>query len=489
MNKYLRQLFTAVIVIFVILGISSTIIMAIQSNALAYNGHNVRTLYKEYGTARGSILASDGTVLAKSDPTTDAFSYQRVYSNGAVYAPVTGFYSIANPASQGIEAAENELLNGESDALFWQRLKTLLVGQTNEGATIETSINTKLQTLAYKLMDGKDGAVVAIEPNTGRILTMVSTPSYDPNTLASHSTGEASSAYTALANDESNPMLNHAISELYPPGSTFKTVVMAAALETGKYDLDTQIPAGSSYTLPNTETQLTNAESAGDGSDGKISLKDALTYSSNTAFAQLGVSLGDEKVADMAKKLGFDSPITIAGTSSSGLPMTAVASKFPEDISDDRLALASIGQGDTLVTPLQNAMIAAAIANGGKLMKPTLVDRVRLNDLSVLSETKPSVMSNAFSKDTADKLTTAMESVITTTYPYLAISGVSVAAKTGTAQIGENNSSIDGWIIGFAPANDPKIAISVVVHNVDLYGSMSAGPIMQALMEEALSEQ
>ena len=168
--------------------------------------------------------------------------------------------------------------------------------------------------------------------------------------------------------------------------------------------------------------------------------------------------------------------------------MRAVASRFPQNVAGDKLALASIGQGDTLVTPLQNAMVAAAVANKGKVMKPTLVDRVRFSDLSVLPDTKPQVMSTAFSEDTAKKLTEAMEAVVTEGNPNLEIPGVRVAAKTGTAQIGVDNSSIDGWTIGFAPADNPKIAVAVVVHNVDLYGSFAAGPIMTAVMKEALKQ-
>ena len=190
----------------------------------------------------------------------------------------------------------------------------------------------------------------------------------------------------------------------------------------------------------------------------------------------------------MATKLGFGSTITIDGTESTGTPMTATASTFPSDPTDDKLALASIGQGDTTATPLQMAMVAQAIANNGKLMQPTLVDRVRAADLTVLSQTKPQTMANAFSEDSADKLTTMMESVVTEANPQLAIDGIKVAAKTGTAQIGIDNSAIDGWVIGFAPADDPQIAVAVLVHNTDVYGSLAAGPIMRAMMQEALQQ-
>ena len=488
MNKMLRQLFTAVIILFAILGLSTSIITAIRANALNNDTRNSRALYHELGAQRGSILASDGTVLATSVPSNDAFKYQRTYTDGALYAPVTGYFSISQRADRGIEASYNSLLSGESDSLFWQRLKSIVSGSENKGATIETSIDPSLQSTAYQALSAYSGAAVAIEVTTGRILAMVSTPSYDPNELATHDSKTLEQTYTDLVEADPSPLLNNATSQLFPPGSTFKTVVAAAALESGEYELDTQIPAGASYTLPGTNTQLTNSTWQANGTDGTISFEDALAYSSNTAFAQLGVSLGQDVIAQQATKLGFGSSITIDSSNSSGTPMKAAASQFPASMSDDKLALASIGQGDVLETPLQNAMIAAAIANDGKLMHPTLVDRVRASDLSVLSETKPSVMSNAFSADTANTLTEMMKSVATKGTPSIAPDGISVAVKTGTAQIGANNEAIDGWVMGFAPADDPQIAVAVVVHNVTDYGITSAGPVFRSVIQEALKQ-
>lgn len=486
MNKSLRQLFNAVIALFALLGLSSTVITAIRANSLNNDPRNTRALYHEFGAPRGSILASDGTVLAKSVAVNDSFGYQRSYSNGSLYAPVTGYFSISQRADRGIESSRNQLLSGQAAALVWQQFKSLFTGTASKGASIETSINTKLQQLAYQQLQGKDGSVVALDPKTGRILAMVSNPSYDPNQLASHDTKKVNAAYSSLTANPSNPMLNRAISQLYPPGSTFKTVVAAAALESGKYQQNTQIPAGASYTLPGTLQQLTNAESVANGVNGKISFQDAFAYSSNTAFAQLGVALGQNQITAQATKLGFGASIPIDGSNSTGQPMQAVASKFPTGESADQLAQASIGQGNTQETPLQNAMIAAAVANKGTLMRPTIVDRVRASDLSVISQTDPSVMSQAFSSQTADKLTQMMEAVVAKDSPSLAINGVKVAAKTGTAQIGSQNQSVDAWVMGFAPADNPKIAISVVVHNVNSYGALAAGPIMKSLMQEAL---
>lgn len=486
MNKALRQLFTAVIALFVILGLSSTLIMGICSNALNNDSRNTRTLYAEYGTPRGSILASDGSILAHSDPTNDTFQYQRKYTAGPVYSPVTGFYSITNGSDRGIENSRNRLLTGQADSLWFDKIKTLFTGTQNKGASIETSINPRLQQLAYQALGQQSGSVVAIEPSTGRILAMVSTPSYDPNALATHDTNTAIDAYNNIINQQTNPMLNRATSELYPPGSTFKVVIAATALESGEYRPDTEIPAGASYTLPGTSIKLTNATPAGNGYGDKITMEDALAYSSNTAFAQLGVKLGSESISAEAKKFGYESTITLDGTDSTGQPMKAIASKFPTDATADKLAQASIGQGDTVTTPLQNAMIAASIANGGKLMQPTLVDRVRSSDLSVLSETSPTVYSEPFSKDTAQALTSMMQKVVTNDSPNLQIPGVKVAAKTGTAQIGINNSANDGWTIGFAPAENPKIAVAVVVHSTNSFGAASAGPIMKQVMQEGL---
>ena len=485
MNKSLRQLFNAVIVLFVILGISSTLIMVVRANSLNADSRNMRALYHEYAAPRGAILASDGTVMAMSDPIDDSFQYQRKYMNGNVYAPVTGYYSITSPADRGIEASRDRLLSGQSDSLWMDRAKSLFTGTQNKGASIETSINPRMQETAYRMLGDMSGSVVAIEPSTGRILAMVSTPSYDPGALTGHDSSDASRAYQELARRADNPMLNRATSQLYPPGSTFKVVVAAAALESGQYSPDSEIPAGASYTLPGTAYDMTNATAAGDGVNGKISMQDALAYSSNTAFSQLGVSLGGKTIADQAKKFGYGSTITLDGTNSSGSPMRAVASKFPGEQTPDKIALASIGQGDTLATPLQDAMIAAAVANGGKLMQPTLVDRVRSSDLSVISETTPSVYSQTFSADTSQALTEMMEGVTTKSYPDLQIPGMQVAAKSGTAQIGAGNTSNDGWMIGFAPADKPKVAVAVVVHGISSYGMEIAGPIMKSVMQEA----
>lgn len=489
MNKSLKQLFTAVIVLFTVLAASTTYWMAIKADALNNDPRNTRALYHEMSVPRGEILASDGTVLAASKKSNDAFVYQRYYPYGPIYAPVTGFFSVTNGAGYGIESAENTLLSGESNSQWPTRLKNLLTNQEDSGANIETSINTKLQTLAYNLMTSKGykGAVIALNPKTGQILAMVSTPSYNPNELATHDTTAAVKNYSELANQTNSPLIDNAISTLYPPGSSFKIVTAGAALKTGKYTPDTRLSSPPSWTLPGTETQLPNVEQWRYTPTTMMPMIDCFAYSSNTAFAQLGVALGSEQIHSLATQLGFGSSITIAGNDSTGTPLTSAPSNFPTGQIPAKLALDSIGQGSTTETPLQNVLDAAAVANGGKLMRPTLVDRVRSSDLSVISQTTPSVMSTPFTPQQAAELNQMMQAVVSKGYPFLEIPGIKVAAKTGTAQIGSGpNMKQDAWITGFAPANDPQIAVAVVVQDANNVGGYVAGPIMQAVMKEAL---
>lgn len=487
MNTSLHRLHRAVLVLFLILGASTTWFTVLGAPALNNDPRNTRAIYHEYAIPRGAITASNGTVLAHSVPTKDAYRFKRVYTNGTLYAPVTGYFSIISRAGGGIESAENSLLTGQNDALWWQRFTSIFSGRSNEGATIETSIDTKLQQTAARVLGNQHGAIVAIEPSSGRILALYSSPSYDPNILATHDGKAATQAYNSLSSDNPSPLLSTATSQTMPPGSQFKLVVATAALESGTYREDTRIPAVASYTLPGTQTQLTNATHPElYNSSSTLTLSDALAYSSNTAFAQLGVTLGASTIAKTAEKFGFNSRITIAGTPSTGTPLRSAASIFPQNATNDRLALASIGQGDTTATPLQMALVSAAIANRGTLMQPTLVDRVRGSDLSVISQTSPTVRSHVMSSSSASQLNDMMQQVTAKFTPYVAPANTKVAVKTGTAQTGVGNTGIDAWITGFAPADDPKIAICVMVRNAGTYASDTAGPLFRQMLEAAL---
>jgi len=483
MNKPLRRLSLIALIMFVALFASSTWISYVKAPQLNADSRNTRTLYREFGTNRGPIVV-DGNEVVKSTPVKSAFKYQREYTDGTLFAPVTGFYSIVYGRT-GIERASNEYLNGSSDSLWWTRLEHLITGADPQGSSVELTINRKAQEAAYKALGNQRGAAVAINPKTGAILALVSKPSFDPNDLAGHTSAEVVAAYKALEADKDQPLVNRAIAgDTYPPGSVFKLVVSAAAIENGM-SKDDVIDAPRQYLLPGTSTKLNNFGGAACSATGKQTLADALRISCNTAFAQLGNTLGEDKIAAQAKKFGFGDTLTI--------PLTVTASRYPTGQNDAQVALSAIGQQSVRVTPMQVAMVAAAIANDGKLMTPYLVDTIRTPDLQVVSQASPKEFSNPISADTAQQLTDMMLGVVQRgTGTAAQISGVKVAGKSGTAETGTNKNQ-HAWFTAFAPADDPEIAVAVVVENGGDAGSEATGgsvaaPIARAIMKAVLDQ-
>ncbi|GIG30382.1 peptidoglycan D,D-transpeptidase FtsI family protein [Cellulomonas marina] len=482
MNTPLRRLASVVLVMFLALLGSVTAVQYVQAGSLNNDPRNVRTIYREFGNARGSIVVA-GEAVASSTPVDDAFGYQRVYADGPLWSAVTGFYSIANGAGWGLEDTQDDVLTGRSDRLFFSRLRDVLTGQRPEGATVETTLLPAAQQAARDALGQQQGAVVAIEPATGRILALVSTPGYDPNTLAVHDTAAASQAFDELVAAPGNPLRSKATQENYPPGSTFKLVTAAAALEDGRWTPESELPAPTELELPLSSSTLGNFGGGGCGAD-PISLADALRVSCNTAFAGLGIELGAEALEEQAQRFGFDAdPPAI-------LP-NAAGSTFPDDLDGAQTALAAIGQGSVTASPLQMALVAAAIANDGVLMEPTLVDTVRAADLSVVSRTEPSVRSEAVSGTTAESLTRMMVGVVEGGSGTSAqIGGVQVAGKTGTAQT-TAEAAPHAWFTGFAPTDDPRVAVAVFVQNGGDLGSEATGgrvaaPIARAVMQAVL---
>jgi peptidoglycan glycosyltransferase len=328
---------------------------------------------------------------------------------------------------------------------------------------------------------------VAVEPATGKILAMVSTPGFDPNTLATHDTTAANAAYQQLLAADGDPLINKTTSENYPPGSTFKLVTAAAALESGAYTPESVLSAPDVYTLPGTRTTLPNFGGSSCGANQQTTLADALRISCNTAFASLGVDLGDDAIREQAEKFGFDqTDLTV--------PMRVAASRYPEDLNDAQTALSAIGQESVRATALQMAMVASAIANGGTLMTPYLVQTVRTANLDVVSEADPTELSQAVSAATAQQLTDMMIGVVQSGSGTSAqISGVQVAGKTGTAQTGVEGDSPHAWFTGFAPADDPQVAVAVIVEHGGSVGSEATGgrvaaPIAKAVMEAVINQ-
>lgn len=482
MNEPIRRLSAVVLLLFLTLMGAGSWVQFVKSSQLGEDPRNIRTLYKQFGSFRGPIIV-DGQAIVSSVPVNDPFNYQRTYTNGPLYAPVTGYYSIG-PGRSALEATENALLDGSADALFWTRLGELFAGTEQQGASVELTINGAVQQAAYDALGDRQGAVVALNPRTGAILAMVSTPSYDPAALAVHSSGESNRLYQSLVSDQTDPLINRAIGgDTYPPGSTFKLVVAAAALEAG-YSPDTVIDGPQELALPLTSATIKNYGGERCGPTDQITLLEALRVSCNTAFAKLAMDLGWPAVESMAANFGWGSGLDI--------PLNVTPSRLPGSPDAPQVAQSGIGQFDVRATPLQMAMVAAAIANKGVLMKPYLVDTVRDPSLRVVEQTNAEKLSTPMSADTAAALTVMMQAVVNQgTGTAARIDGVSVAGKTGTAETGLGTAP-HTWFVAFAPAENPTVAVAVLVENGGDIGNEATGgkvaaPIAKAVIEAALA--
>lgn len=477
MNGPIRRVSIVAMLMIGALLVNCTYLITFQQNALNDNPQNRRTRDAEFAQDRGSILVGD-TQIAFSRPSKDQFKYQRVYSDPELYAHVTGWYSY-DRARSGLEASYNTELAGTDDSLFVRRMVDMVTGRTPKGASVETTINAAAQKAAADGLGARKGAVVAINPKTGAILALVSHPSYDPNQIASHDIGAADDAYTRLAKASGRPLSNRASGEIYPPGSTFKLVTAAAALESGM-EPSTQVDSPARYRLPNTQTSLTNETNCG-GS--QVTLDRALQVSCNTAFAGVGNRLGADALRAQAQKFGFGSrPLT---------DLPAAASTFPGDPDPAQTALSAIGQYDVAATPLQMAMVAAGIANDGVVMQPYLVSEVRAPNLTTISRHRANELGRAMSASNARKLQQMMVNVVNQgTGTNARIAGTEVGGKTGTAQSDPNRPPY-AWFVSMAPANDAEVAVAVFVEDAniprsDIAGGRVAAPIAKAVMEAVL---
>jgi peptidoglycan glycosyltransferase len=470
MNRELRRVSLVVAVMFVALFIAATNLQVISSDSLSQDQRNVRTIYDGYQTQRGAILV-DSQPIANSTPVSDGFHYNRKYS-GNIYSSVTGFYSYFQGAT-GLEASANDYLSGKNSAQFFERLNALFSGNPVSGASIELTIDPKVQKAAADALGNLTGAVVAIEPSTGNILAMVSTPGFNANQLAVHSGSKAQSNYNNLLGTNGDPLINKAIGgSLYTPGSVFKLVVASAALESGNFTVSSQLPNPRTYTLPNTSTKIHNSGGSDCGGQKTVTLLNALRLSCNIPFAELGVLVGQDKIRAMANAYGFGKSFRI--------PTVATASVYPQNMDDAQTALSSFGQFDVRVTPLQIAMITAAIANGGKEMNPNLIENVQSSNLALLSQTQPSEFGSPISKATADGLKEMMVAAVKNGVSSNGqVAATVVAGKTGTAQNG-GSSPYTLWFTGFAPADNPRVAVAVMVANGGGMGQSGSGNILAA---------
>jgi peptidoglycan glycosyltransferase len=433
MNKELKRVSIAVLLMFMALFTSTTIITVFQVDKLNADPRNVRTLYDGYSAERGPILV-DGQAVAESKPAADQYKFQRVYSNPALYSAVTGYFTLSQ-GDTGVEGALNDYLSGSAKSQFFDQINSIITGQPPKGAAVSLTINPKAQQAAWDALGNNAGAVVAINPKTGAILAMVSKPSFD---------------------------------------------VASAAFDSGKFTPDSTFPNPTSLQLPGSTTSINNAEGGNCGGTPTVTIATALRLSCNIPFAQLGAALGSAEISRYAQAYGFGQPLRI--------PMSVTPSLYPQNTDAAKVMLSSFGQDEDRVTPLQMAMVSAAIANGGNLMQPTLIDHIAAPNLSVIQPFQQKVLSQPISAQTSATLTQLMINNVTSGAANNArINGVDVAGKTGTAQNGVGR-PYTLWFTGFAPANDPQVAVAVVVENGTSFGNAVASPIAKKVIEAVLSK-
>ncbi|WP_214323281.1 peptidoglycan D,D-transpeptidase FtsI family protein [Nonomuraea sediminis] len=454
------------VMLFVALG-NITYIQAFGSQSLNADARNQRTLIARFDHPRGDITTRDGTVIATSRRTGgEPYEYRREYPEGAMYAPVTGYASLYS--TTGIERAEDSVLSGDEPRV---RVHSLVRKGSLQGGTVRLTIDARAQRAAYEGLaaTGKPGAAVAINPLTGAILAMASYPSYDPNLYATLDGHQLFSNDARLRSDPAQPLLNRALNQTYPPGSTFKIVTAAAALTTGEYAPGDRVDGPRRLPLPGSAAII-------HGGCGGRPLAYALQVSCNTAFAGIGLELGQDTLRDQAEAFGFN-------VDDLAVPLPVSRSDFPAGMDRAQTAMSAIGQYDDRATPLMIAMLSAAVANGGLLMQPYLVEEVRLADGSIVSRAQPSEYRTATTADIADQLTDMMVAV---THPggtgaAVAIPGIDVAAKTGTATDTPHAPTL---FTAFAPADAPEVAIGIALENAT---PATTTPLARHLLESLLN--
>ena len=489
MNRALRRISIAILVMFLLLLINVNYLQGFAPASLAGRPGNSRAFYAAQNQyERGSIVTSDGVTIALSGLSdgNDVIKYQRRYPQGPEYAPVTGYDTLYSQT--GIEAAENSLLSGSDSALAVRKFIDLITGKTTKGATVEVTINSKAQAAAYNALAqlGKPGAVVALNPKTGAILAMASYPSFDPSQLATHDGTLLNKVDKQLLADKAQPLLNRALEGAYPPGSTFKIVTSSALLTNSpSTTINTNVDSPTLLTLPQTQHVLHNdqGEVCGNGG-GQAPLITAFAQSCDTTFAKIGMQLGAGALNDMAQKFGMNNAnLTI--------PLTVARSNYVIPPSQALTAFSAIGQYSDTVTPLQEAMFAAAIANGGTLMKPYLVQQVTASDLSTVQTTAQSVLSQPVTSSVAGSVGQMMRAVVQDpngtafTFNAQAEGGLVIAGKTGTAETGQFSLN-DAAFTCFAPYGNPDVAVGVIIQGGG-YGASAAAPIAVQVIKAYLA--
>ncbi|MFB6560014.1 peptidoglycan D,D-transpeptidase FtsI family protein [Streptomyces sp. NPDC056400] len=487
MNKPLRRisLFCGLLVLALL--IRTNWLQYVQAEELSTRKENRRVQIAQYATERGNIIVKGGEPITGSKVTDGSdYKYKRTYTNGELWAPVTGYASQAFGSTQ-LESLEDGILTGNDDRLFFDRTIGMFTGEKKQGGNVVTTLNPEAQKAAFEALGTKKGAVAAIDPRTGAILALVSTPSYDPSRFAGNSKDDEK-AWVELKDSEDKNLVNRALRETYPPGSTFKVVTAAAALEHGVVqDINAPTDTPEPYFLPGTKTVMVNHAAGCE----KASLNKALEVSCNSVFANMGDKVTRDKMVETSEKFGFNNDKI-------DIPVRAFASIYDKKMGKDGNAQSSIGQFNTAATPLQMAMVTAAIANDGKLMKPYMVDNLTAPNLDIIERHEPQEMSRPLSAANAEKVQQMMVNVVENgTGAKAKMKGVTVGGKTGTAQHGEGNKKRPyAWFISYAenPDKTSPVAVAVVIEDSeaereDISGGGLAAPVAKAVMQAVLNSQ
>ena len=478
MNRQIAQLFGLFVVLFAVLVAFTSYWSVLDAEGLEDNPNNRRALIREQKVPRGLILASDGrTKLARSVPSGRGEDriFTRTYPTGGLFSHPIGYSYIRN-GRISLERSRNDALAGEEDE--FESIFTGLEGREREGLDVVTNLSVAGTQAAQAALGGRKGAVVAIEPKTGKVRVMVSIPEYDANLIPTD--------FGRLNTDPNKPLLNRTTQELYPPGSTFKVVTATAALDSGEITPESIIDGSSPREISG--VPLANA---GGTSFGPISFTDALTNSVNTVFAQVGERVGSRTLVEYMKRYGFYADPQLDYPDEQMIPSGVINGDgdYVENGFDvGRVAIGQGGlEGEIRAAPVQMAQVAAAVANGGRLMRPQLTDRIVRKDGRVAERIEPDLQSTVMKPETAEQLTAMMSRVVEEgTGTAAALAGITVAGKTGTAEVGANREFTQPWFIAFAPVEDPQMAIAVTVERTTGQGGTVAAPIAKTVLEALL---
>jgi penicillin-binding protein A len=474
MNAPIARLFVVVIVLFAVLVGFTSRWTVFGAEALRDNPKNRRELLEEQKIRRGLIRAGDGTVLARSLKQPDD-SYVRTYPEGRLFSHAVG-YSFVRQGRAGLERFYDDDLSGREGDLG--SLIDRLSGAQEDGDNLLTTLDPNAQRVALEQLGDRKGAVVALDPRSGAIRVMASVPGYDPNAVKNQH------EFDALNRDSDAPLLNRNTQSGYPPGSTFKVVSAIAGIDSGRYTPQSRISGRNGKVISGVPLNNDGGESFGD-----ITLTEALTHSVNTVFGEVGEKVGKATMKKYMDRLGFGAPVEVdlprderaaSGERRNGKIIPAT-SRF---VDVGRMA---IGQDKLTVTPLQMAMVASSVANGGKLMKPHIADRVVDRDGRTVRRIEPEELSQVMSPQTASEVGGMMAQVVKEgTGTAAALQGIDVAGKTGTAEVDRPCGPNQLWFIAFAPVQSPRVAIAVTVECGTGFGGTVAAPIAKAVMQELL---